>query len=92
MSVSSSPVGLVRELEPSATYVSKTDLIDWVNGLLQLQLTKLEQVGRRRAARDAAAPARTRVHGAAAARVQRRVRPAPACMHCKGRRVPPTAK
>ncbi|KAI8473788.1 MAG: hypothetical protein J3K34DRAFT_409932 [Monoraphidium minutum] len=25
------------------SYVSKTDLIDWVNSLLALQLTKLEQ-------------------------------------------------
>jgi hypothetical protein len=30
--------------EGDAAYVSKTDLIDWVNNTLQLQLTKLEQV------------------------------------------------
>lgn len=29
--------------DPDTSYVSKTDLIDWVNNLLHLQLTKLEQ-------------------------------------------------
>lgn len=40
--MSSSSASPAKEGDPS--YVSKTDLIDWVNNLLQLQLTKLEQV------------------------------------------------
>lgn len=44
MASSGSPVAAGAG-DAASPYVSKTDLIDWVNGVLQLQLTKLEQVG-----------------------------------------------
>ncbi|GBF94649.1 phosphatidylinositol-4-phosphate 5-kinase [Raphidocelis subcapitata] len=43
MSASSGSPGAAGAGDPASPYVSKTDLIDWVNGVLQLQLTKLEQ-------------------------------------------------
>lgn len=56
------------------SYASKTDLIDWVNNLLQLQLTKLEQVraagarpghgARRRGAHNGSAASAPRASGA----------------------------
>ena len=43
MSANSSPVK-----EAGGAYMSRTELLDWVNGVLELQLTKLEQVWPRR--------------------------------------------
>lgn len=43
MSTSASESQAATDAPEGNIYASKTELLEWVNGLLQLQLTKLEQ-------------------------------------------------